>query len=134
MTIVLLIALVVFAVILLFVIQFFHRRTSGLDTAYYKKTWATIEELASKKVTWVQAIVDADKLLDEALKQSNFAGNTLADRMVNANRTFSNANNIWTAHKIRNKVVHESKFVLKKNHIKGAMTSYKQALKDLGAL
>ena len=115
-------------------IVFVQRRTSSIDRAYFAKTWPKIEALASKKATWVQAVVDADKLLDEALKQSNINGTTVAERMVEANRVFSDANMIWSSHKLRNKVVHESKFVLKKKHVQAAMSGYKQALKDLGAL
>lgn len=129
-----LVGIVVFAIALLLSLTYLQRRMSTLDREYFKLAWEQIEDLAAKKQTWVQAIVDADKLLDEVLKQLNTPGSSLADRMVSANRSFSNANNIWTAHKIRNKVVHETKFKLNKRHVNGAIKSYKQALKDLGAL
>ncbi len=124
----------VLAIGVLIGITILHKHTSGLDLEFFKTSWQNIERLSGNKDTWVQAIVDADKLLDEALKGQKYVGNTLADRMVSAGRAFSNSNNVWTAHKIRNKVVHESKFKLTKRHVTGSMKGYKQALKDLGAL
>lgn len=123
-----------FAVVLFAAIAYIARQTSGLNREYFKAQWEAIEVMSKTKASWVQAIVDADKLMDEALKQSKFSGKTTGERMVSANRAFSNADKVWTAHKIRNKVVHETDFKLKKGVVNTALGGFKRALKDLGAL
>ena len=90
--------------------------------------------MSKNEASWVQVIIDSDKLLDEALKQSRYNGKTVAERMVSANRAFSDADGIWRAHKLRNKVVHENGVKLRQKNIDAALSKYRQALKDLGAL
>lgn len=126
--------ILIIAVFLLVFMGYIARQTSNLNRDYFKAQWEAIEAMASQKASWVQAIVDADKLLDEALKQSRYSGKTTGERMVSANRVFSDADRVWTAHKIRNKVVHESNFKLKKSIVNTALSGFKKALKDLGAL
>lgn len=127
-----LIALVALLVLGLIVLA--SRRASTLNRDYFKSQWRSIEIMSKTKASWVQAIVDGDKLLDEALKQLHFKGKTTADRMVSANRSFSDTDGVWTAHKIRNKVVHETGFRLKKAHVNSALSGFERALKDLGAI
>lgn len=119
---------------LFFIVALVVRSTKKLNTAFFQKKWQDITYLASNQVTWVQALIEADKLLDEALKQSHYSGKSTADRMVSANRAFSNADSIWRAHKLRNKVVHEVNFKLQKREFVDAVKGFRRALKDLGAL
>lgn len=129
-----LIVLAISLVILFVIISVVARSSRGLNRPFFKEKWDKISILAQSETTWMQALIEADKLLDEALKQSRFAGKSTADRMVSANRSFSNTDSVWRAHKLRNKVVHEVSFKLGKRQMVDAIKGYRQALKDLGAL
>jgi hypothetical protein len=58
----------------------------------------------------------------------------MADRMKNAAQVFSNRNNVWTAHKLRNQVAHEIDAKVTYEAARQALGSFKQALKDVGAI
>jgi len=47
---------------------------------------------------------------------------------------WSNANNVWTAHKLRNQIAHEPDVRLDYDGARRALTAFKQALKDIGAI
>lgn len=78
------------------------------------------------------AIVKADSLLNEILKQHGLNGNTMGERMKNAQ--FSNADSVWSAHKLRNRIAHESDVKLSADGARRALSGFKQAMKDMGAV
>ena len=82
----------------------------------------------------ILALIDADKLLDEALKKRNYKGKTVGERLVSAQRDLSDNDGVWYAHKLRNRLVHEPTVRLRKNEAKNALAGFRQGLKDLGAL
>lgn len=125
---------VVFGVFVLFLFTFVHKRSNGLNKDFYRGKWADIDAASLQQVGWVQAIVEADKLLDDALKKSGYKGKTMGERMVSASRAFTDTDRTWGAHKLRNKVVHETSVKLRENHVRNALAAFRKALKDLGAL
>ena len=112
------------------------RKTSkNLDQSKYRERWLTISNSITSEVGTQQlAIINADKLLDQALKQRGIAGETMGDRMKTAKDLFSNNGAIWSAHKLRNRIVHEDSSKLNPIVTRKAMSSFKVALKDIGAL
>lgn len=132
----LLVIIVVGAVLLLLVIvaEVIRRRPRSLNDKYFRERWQELQKQLADKNTWPLAIIDADKLLDEALKRRKFKGKTMGERMVSAQRTLSSNDTVWYAHKMRNKIVHEDYKIARKNDVKDALLGYLQALKDLGAL
>jgi len=82
----------------------------------------------------ILAVIDADKLFDEALKKRNYKGKTMGERLVSAQRDMSDNDAVWYAHKLRNRLVHEPTTRLRKNEAKNALAGFRQGLKDLGAL
>lgn len=107
-----------------------------LDVEKYRVRWLTIEQSVKHDETASHqlSILQADKLLDLALKERGFAGNTMGERMKSAQKVWSNANHVWTAHKLRNQIAHETAFQLNHDMTKRALSSFRQALKDLGAV
>jgi transposase len=79
-------------------------------------------------------VLNADTLLDQALKDKGIAGTTMGERMKHMQQKWSNANNVWTAHKLRNQIAHEPDVKLSYDSARRALSSFKQALKDLGAI
>jgi len=105
-----------------------------LDHAKYQSKWQELQTLCSDKATWGLAVIDADKLLDDALKRRHFKGKTMGERMVSAQRTFSDNDSVWFGHKLRNKLVHEQDVKLHQDEVLDALKGIRQGLKDLGAL
>jgi hypothetical protein len=124
------------AVILLiiFASAMFRLRPRKLNTKDFQRKWRDLQKLCSNKETWPLAIINADKLLDEALKKLRYRGKTMGERLVSAQRSLSDNDSAWYGHKLRNKLVHEDEVKLKKTNVKDALMGIRQALKDLGAL
>lgn len=134
--------LVAFLVAILLVgglILFLVARGSGnteLNVERYRKEWLTLERqlVKGQESSYQMVIVNADKLLDRALKQRGFKGETMGERMKSAKDIWSNANNIWTVHKLRNQIVHEHSVKVGYDMARRTLAVYKQAMKDVGAI
>ena len=84
--------------------------------------------------TWHLALINADKLVDTAMRELQISGQTMGERLKNSKDKFSSPNSIWHAHKLRNVVAHENDAQINFDQTRRAMNSFKQALKDLGAI
>ena len=107
------------------------------DKMEYQTDLLRIENslIRENPASYVKAVVDADKLLDKALVEMGVPGKTMGERLKKIGRErFSNLNAVWTAHKLRNQTVHESGFSLEYVSASRALKTYRQALKDLGAI
>lgn len=113
---------------------FVRRRPSKLNKADFKTKWQDAQGLCAKEDTWPLAVINADKLLDEALKKLKYKGKTMGERMVAAQHEISDNDSMWFGHKLRNKLVHEDMKKLKKKDVMTALIGFREALKDLGAL
>lgn len=111
-----------------------NRRPKNLNTSYFNERWHDLQRLLGNKETWPLAIINADKLVDEALKKRRFKGKTMGERLVSAQRSLSSNDTVWYGHKLRNKLVHEDYKLTRKNDVKDALLGFLQALKDLGAM
>lgn len=110
------------------------RRLPRLDRARFQARWEDVQHLCGKGETWPLAVIDADKLLDEALKACRYKGKTMGARLVSAQRELSDNDGVWFAHKLRNKLVHEEMPRLYKRDVQAALRGFRKALKDLGAI
>lgn len=123
--------IVVAGLVLLVGLGQFTRRRSGLDGKYYRDRWAKIEQVQKMgEPGWQVAIIQADKLLDQALKQRGFAGDTMGERLKSSHA----GDKVWAAHKIRNRIAHESDVKLNPVMVAQALRGFKQGLKNVGAL
>lgn len=110
------------------------RKPRKLNQSYYQERWQELQKLCKDQATWPLAIIDADKLLDDALKRSKYRGKTMGERLVAAQRDITNNDEVWFGHKLRNRLVHESNVRLTEQSVKEALVGIRGALKDLGAL
>jgi hypothetical protein len=108
-------------------------RPKQLNSSYFQTRWHEAQTFCKDKASWPLAVINADKLLDEALKKRRFKGKTMGERMVAAQRDISDNDGVWFAHKLRNRLVHEADVKLKEADVKKALIGIRQALKDLGA-
>lgn len=112
------------------------RGLSAADQAKIQNRWSEIE-LQMKKggpSNFRQAVIEADKLVDYALQQLGVPGQTMGDRLKAANGRFSNINDVWSAHKVRNQLVHEIDRELLSFEVNKVIARFKRALTDLGVL
>ena len=126
-------AVLVLALVILVAVKL-RNRPKKLDQAKFKKKWDAVQSMLPDSKMWPLAIIDADKLLDEALKGRRYKGKTMGERLVSAQRDITSNDSVWFAHKLRNKLVHEQNVKLHKADVKDALLGIRGALKDIGAL
>lgn len=112
------------------------RRRKKIDQAKFTERWKDLQKHCASRKTWPQAIVEADDLVDEALKSNRFKGKTPGERLVAAQRVLTANDMVWLGHKLRKRISEENIDVrtLKKNDVLTALAGFRQALRDLGAL
>src|ERR1044072_8295612 len=58
------------------------RRGAKVNQSYYMEKWVALQKHCVSRKTWPLAIIEADNLLDEALKSKGFKGKTTGERLV----------------------------------------------------
>lgn len=111
-------------------------RKYRFDVEAYQTDFLAIENAlsADNPASFNMAIVDADKLLDKAMHEMGVPGKTMGDRLKRSGSKFTQLNAVWYAHKLRNQIAHEHGFKVEYKQAKHALSTYRQALKDLGAI
>jgi hypothetical protein len=102
-----------------------------------KKEWAKIEEHFYKgdENDLKVAVIEADKLLEEALKEAGVRGTHLGDRLKNLKKDqLPNLDQLWQAHRLRNDIVHQPTFKLKRDLAEKALNIYEETLKGFHLL
>lgn len=83
---------------------------------------------------WKLAIIEADVILDDTLKQHGYAGNSLGERLKSVSpNQISSLNDAWEAHKIRNRIAHDgADFVLTKRIAESTIHQYQRVFDEFG--
>lgn len=107
-----------------------------LNVDKYRKSWLKIENSFTKdnRQSWSMAVIEADKLLDQAMIELGISGKTMGERLKQVSNNFSNKNAIWVAHKLRNQIAHEPGINIELKESRLALGAFKRGLKDLGAI
>jgi hypothetical protein len=78
------------------------------------------------------AIIEADALVDTALKGMQIPGEHLADRLSNLDQNdIKSMNRVWRAHRLRNDLVHTPGFGVSPADAKQTMDDYEAFLKEM---
>ncbi len=110
---------------------------SDLSKKRAKASWRSIQRhfFSGDDNALKVAVIEADKLLDEALMGAGVQGKELGERLKKIKPSqLPNIENVWEAHKLRNRIAHESNFVMKRDLAERALTIYEEALKQLGLI
>ncbi len=87
---------------------------------------------SSHENDWKTAILEADKLVDVALRDSGFGGQTFGDRLTNISPgTLVSLDGLWWAHRVRNRVAHEMDYFLRYTEARQAVSYYQATLNEL---
>ena len=129
-------AVLIVAGILLAVITMTKKGGVQLDVDRYRSKWLHIEQQLKKDTptSYHLCVLEADKLLDHAMKARGVKGETMGERMKTAKGTWSDANSVWSAHKLRNQIAHESDVNVSYDDARRALAGFKLGLKDMGAI
>ena len=131
-----LIGVLVVAGLLVLVMMLTKRGHNQLNVDKYRTRWMTIEQslVRDEPASHLLCVLNADKLLDQALCEKGVQGQTMGERMKRLQTTWSNANAVWGAHKLRNQIAHDHDVKVSYDDARRALSAFKQALKDVGAI
>lgn len=132
----LVIAVIAVGLLVLVAIFLTGKRSYTFDVEAYQTRWLKIENglVKDDPRTYNMAVLNADKLLDRALHEMGIPGKTMGERLKRIGDKIPNINAVWQAHKLRNNIAHETDFEVGYNQASHALSIFKQALKDLGAI
>ena len=137
--IILLFIIFLLGISLLFLISERHHFPYSFPTPQEKnfisKKFLEIEKQASSEneSEYKGAIVEAEKILMWCLEKLGYKG-TAKEKLKQSEHHFSSPHNLFKAHLLRNKIVHEVNFSCSPEKARWATREYKRALKDLGVL
>jgi hypothetical protein len=100
----------------------------------FREKWSKLQKKLPNQESWLEALQEADNMLDEAMKKNKVKGESMGERLVNAQKSFKDKDEVWYGHKLCKKHQENPKLRLKKNDVKRALLALRQALKDLGAM
>ena len=102
------------------------------------ESWQKIEELfqLGGESRFKQAVIEADKLLDEVLKNRGAFGKTMGERLIAFKDKFTSSSyeRAWEGHKLRNRIVHETNIELLHAEARQALERFRKVLQELRAL
>jgi len=93
-----------------------------------------LHSTSSNPNDWKLAIIEADIILDDTLKQKGYAGNSLGERLKSISPTqLASLQDAWDAHKVRNRIAHEgSDFILTQRIAQETVTKYQRVFTEFG--
>jgi hypothetical protein len=129
-------AILIIGGLLFAVVSLTKRSPKALDVDKYRSRWMTIEGKLKRddENSYTICVLEADKLLDQALRERGLSGKTMADRMKQYQGKWTNGNGVWAAHKLRNRLAHETDVRIDYERARQALVAFKQGMKDVGAI
>lgn len=98
------------------------------------KKWKKIEQRlkSGQEAELKLAVIEADKFFDDILKKIGYLGKDMGERLRKINSSqIANIDDIWSAHKVRNNIVHDVDFRLTEFETERTVRAYKKALEEL---
>lgn len=114
---------------LLLLIQARKKRLSERQKKTVREQWKQIEGRSGTEPS--RALMDADSLLSWALGCLGYQG-TMAEKLKKSKGLFSDLDEVWHAHKMRNQMAHEPGFECSEAKLKASLAAFRRALKDIG--
>ncbi len=108
-------------------------RPPTFDLSIVAPKWTEIQAMKKNGPSGLRnALMEADKLLDYTMQAKGFSGTTMGERLKSGGSAFSNLNDIWNAHKLRNVMAHEVAHDMVPSQIEHAIDDLGRGLRDLG--
>lgn len=111
-------------------------KRKGLIQKYVSMWEKIVEDSESAPPhSYTTAIVNADILIDELLKDAGFEGKDMGERLGKLNGLrIKSLDGVWSGHRLRNKIVHTSGFEASKKAKDEALKVYEEFLKEVKIL
>ncbi|MDP3954103.1 MAG: hypothetical protein Q8Q06_01635 [bacterium] len=103
----------------------------------YDARWEEIKNHANSFNTaeWKLAVIEADKLVDTALKAAGFPGETMGEMLtLIKSEQLPEIGNLWEAHKLRNLLVHDPSYEMRHNDAIAAVEVFERIIREVGGL
>jgi len=101
----------------------------------WETVWQEIKNFAEsiRDSEWKLAVIEADKVVDDALKAKGLPGDSMGERlmMIKPNELLS-LQDLWDAHKLRNLIVHDTSYNVTHEQATAAVDSFGRTLRELG--
>ncbi|TSC77861.1 MAG: hypothetical protein G01um101429_932 [Parcubacteria group bacterium Gr01-1014_29] len=109
---------------------------TALQDATTRRWRAVVERLGTEdQKDFKTAIIEADGLVDAALRAYEFPGESMGERMQAVTRErLPSINDLWQAHKVRNAIAHDPHYSVSPREGHDIMRIYKKILEELGIL
>jgi len=110
---------------------------SDLPKKELDKEWESVMNKLEKdnESDYKLAIIEADQILDNMLIKKGINGEDMGERLKQVtNQQIPNLDSVWQAHKLRNRIAHESNIRVTKRQAEQAIEDYKRAVDDLRGL
>ena len=103
----------------------------GEVTRRWKKTTKRLDKGLESE--YKLAVIEADSMLNDTLARMGYAGSTLGERLekIITKEVLPNIEELWSAHKIRNNLLHDPDYKLTLGETKRVLAIFEKALKDL---
>ena len=118
--------------------MYFFFASRGSKPTWKSKVQAKLDSIkrranTSNLATLQQLLIEADKLLDYTLQQRKVKGETLGERLKSAKNLLDHPsyNNVWEAHKLRNRLVHEVDATADARQLKSAVSGLERGILSL---
>lgn len=112
-------------------------KASEASKAGIIKQWEGIEARMSTndEAQWKLAILEADGMMDEIIKDMGFRGETMGERMKGIIPSeFPDLDNAWRVHKVRNYIAHSPDYTLKRPVAEATIDIYRRIFRELKVL
>lgn len=122
------ILLIVFAVLVLFLVRKMMRGRT-LPAALRRRlmtAFVQVEQVPDAH----RRVLDAEKILDQALTALGFSG-TFGEKLTKAGPRFSDREAVWRAHKLRNRIAHEAGITVAASDADRAVAAFRRGVSDL---
>ncbi len=112
------------------------RRTFALRDEVLRERWDTVMRRATRSPDSLKlAVVEADKMVDDALRRLNIEGDTMADRLKQLHPDeITTLDRIWRSHRLRNMIVHTPGFEMAQSDGEKAIEDFEAFLREIRIL
>lgn len=114
-----------------------HKKEPVLRSVAMKENWESLvlKARSNPPHSLLVGIVEADSFVDEALKRMGVKGEHMADRLEKLSpEDVPGLNRLWTAHRVRNDLVHTPGFTLDEAEAERIISYYEEFLREIGAI
>lgn len=97
-----------------------------------RKRWEEIKQkMAGSQNGYKIAVIEADDFIGDLVAGMGYAGNNFGERLENIPEgQIDNIEGMKEAHSVRNRIIHDERFVLSKEEAEGVLAQYEEFLKS----